>query len=288
MPLWQAIVLAVVQGLTEFLPISSTAHLALVPWLFHWKDPGLIFDVALHVGTLVAVLLYFFGTWVDLLLAGLGMKKPISHDPSQSAQDRPALEMDQNPALFWFLVVGTVPAGIAGWLFEEQVATSLRHPVVIGIPLIAVALLMAWGEKVGRYRKHLTGTSLADALWVGFSQALALVPGVSRSGITMTAALLRDFRREAAARFSFLLSTPIIAGASLKALLDLYDQGIPPGMVWPFLVGVLVSGAVGYGTISFLLKFLQFGTFKIFIYYRVILGIIVLALAFFLRLDATF
>lgn len=288
MPLWQAIVLGVVQGLTEFLPISSTAHLALVPWLFHWKDPGLTFDVALHVGTLVAVLLYFYRTWVDLLLAGLGKKQPISHNPRHSAPDSAALTVDHNPALFWFLVMGTIPAAVAGGLFQEQVATSWRHPVVIGAALILVAVPMAWGEKVGRCRKELPSVSLSDSLWIGFSQALALVPGVSRSGITMTAALLLDFRREAAARFSFLLSTPIIAGAALKEAWNLYQQGVPSDMVWPFLVGVLVSGLVGYATISFFLKFLQFGTFKIFIYYRLIFGIIVLALAFFLRLEATY
>ena len=288
MPLWQAIVLAVVQGLTEFLPISSTAHLALVPWLFGWKDPGLTFDVALHIGTLVAVLLYFYQTWVELLLAGLGIKKPKGQGAGLSLRPGHTLDLNHNRALFWYLVVGTIPAGIAGWLFQEQVATSWRQPVVMGLAMIVIALLMAWAEKTGEYRKELRGAGLNDSLWIGFSQALALVPGVSRSGITMTAALLRDFRRDAAARFSFLLSTPIIAGAALKEMWDLGQQGVPETMVAPFLVGVVTSGIVGYATISFFLRFLQFGTFKIFIYYRIIFGIIILALAFFLRLEATY
>jgi undecaprenyl-diphosphatase len=288
MPLWQAIVLAVVQGLTEFLPISSTAHLALLPWLFRFKDPGLTFDVALHLGTLAAVLLYFYRTWVDLLLAGFGIRKPAGASENSDSYDKSktALKPARNPALLWLLVVATIPAAVAGWLLQEQVATSWRHPVVMGFALIAVALLMAWGENVSQGKKEVASVSFSDSLWIGCSQALALVPGVSRSGITMTAALLRDFNRAAAARFSFLLSTPIIAGAALKSCLDLYHQGVPADMLWPLLAGVAASGIVGYATISFLLKFLQFGTFKIFIYYRIILGIIVLALAFFLRLEA--
>lgn len=270
--------LAAAQGITEFLPISSTAHLALIPWLFHWQDPGLTFDVALHVGTLAAVLLYFYKTWVDLLLLGLG-RKPIFGNPGEE------MALDRNRALFWFLVVGTIPAGAAGWVFQEQVATSWRHPVVVGSALILVAIPMAIGEKVSRYRKQLPSVTLADSLWIGFSQALALIPGVSRSGATMTAALFLDFRRDAAARFSFLLSTPIIAGAALKEGLGLLHQGLPPSAQLPLLVGVVVSAVVGYASISLFLRFLQFGTFKIFIYYRVVFGIIVLALAFFFRLE---
>ncbi|MBI3896249.1 MAG: undecaprenyl-diphosphate phosphatase [Acidobacteria bacterium] len=279
MPLWQVIVLAVVQGITEWLPISSTAHLILFPWLFGWKDPGLLFDIALHVGTLIAVLLYFYKTWLDLLLLGLG-RNPIFLSLDSSSRNSSPTDLARQRLLFWFLVVGTIPAAVIGWLFEEQVATTLRSPLVVGFALIAVAIPMAWGEKVSRYRKDLRSVTWSAALWIGMAQALALIPGVSRSGSTMSAALFLDFRREAAARFSFLLSTPIIAGASLKALVGIRSQDIPPEMRLPFLVGIIVSGLVGYATISALLRFLQFGTFKIFIYYRVILGIIVLALAF--------
>jgi len=280
MPLYQVIVLGVVQGLTEFLPISSTAHLYLVPWLSGWPEHELTFDVALHVGTLFAVLIFFFRTWMDLLLAGFGIRdaspQPIGAVPSHDRYQ------NYHRVLFWFLVIGTIPGGVAGLLFEQQIETTLRSPVVMGTALIVVALLMSWGEKKSKYQKDLAHLSLGDVVWVGIAQASALIPGVSRSGITMTAALFRNMNRSAAARFSFLLSTPIIAGASLKAGLDLARGGIAPGMAMPFVVGVLVSGMVGYATISFFLKFLQFGTFKIFIYYRIILGIIVLALAFFL------
>ena len=278
MPLFQVIVLAVVQGLAEFLPISSTAHLALIPWLLHWKDPGLTFDVALHVGTLIAVGLYFFKTWVDLILLGVGAK-PFFRSPQLE------LESGENRRLFWLLVFGTIPAGVAGWAFHEQVETTWRKPAVIGTAMILVAVVMAWGERAGRQRKQLGAVGWLDSLWIGLSQALALVPGVSRSGITITSGLFRDLRRESAARFSFLLSTPIIAGAALKELMGFPHHRVPPEMQTPFAVGVAVSALAGYATIAIFLKYLQFGTFKIFVYYRVIFGIIVLALAFFFQLG---
>src|ERR1019366_653936 len=188
----------------------------------------------------------------------------------------------------WFLVAGTIPAAVAGWLFQKQVETSWRHPVVIASAMILVAIVMAWGEKVGRQQKELRSVGLADSLWIGFSQALALVPGVSRSGITITGGLFRNLRRETAARFSFLLATPIIAGAALKEFMGFPHHRVPAPMQVPFFLGALVSAVVGYATISFFLKYLQFGTFKIFVYYRIIFGIIVLALAFFFQLGAGF
>ena len=282
MTLWQAVVLAIVQGITEFLPVSSTAHLALIPWLFHWKDPGLAFDVALHVGTLAAVAVYFFKTWVDLLLLAFG-GRPVF--VSSNASVNLASELNGNRALLWFLMLATIPAAVAGWAFHEQAETSWRNPMVIAVAMIVVALIMAWGERTGRQRKDLGSVGLADSMWIGVSQALALVPGVSRSGITMTSGLFRDLRRETAARFSFLLATPIIAGAALKELLGFPNHRVPPEMQTPVVVGVLVSALVGYATIALFLKYLQFGTFKIFVYYRVIFGIIILALAFFFQLG---
>ena len=279
MPLLQVLVLAVVQGITEFLPISSTAHLILFPWFLQWNDPGLTFNVALHVGTFLAVLVYFYKAWADLLLTGLG-RKPLfagGHPASAAGSETAG---NHNPHLFWYLVAATIPAAVAGWIFHDQVATTLRNPVVVGCALILLALPMAWGEKLSRTRKGLHAVSLNDSLWIGFSQALALVPGVSRSGITMTAGLFRGLRREDTARFSFLLSTPIMAGAALNEFLELRDQGMPPEMRLPFLLGIVVSTLVGYAVIAFFLRFLAFGTFKIFIYYRIIFGIIVLTLAF--------
>jgi undecaprenyl-diphosphatase len=283
MPMFQVIVLAVVQGLTEFLPVSSTAHLALVPWLFHWKDPGLTFDVALHVGTLLAVLLYFFKTWVNLVLVGFGASPMFSAGAADTDSD-----LKQNRLLLWFLVIGTIPAGVAGWLFHEQIETTWRSPLIMAGALISVALVMAWGERLDRQQKSLQAVSLADSIWIGFCQAIALVPGVSRSGITITGGLFRGLRRDTAARFSFLLGTPVIAGAALKELLGFPNQRVPAEMQMPFAVGIVVSAIVGYATIAFFLKYLQVGTFKIFIYYRVIFGIIVLALALFFKLGPVF
>lgn len=293
MPLIQVIVLAAVQGITEFLPVSSTAHLFLIPWLLGWNDPGLAFDVALHVGTLVAVLLFFLKTWVDLTLAGFGMRpvftsRHASSDRAGGKVSGASPELEQNRALIWLLILATIPAGVAGWLFHEQVETTWRSPFIIAAAMILVAVVMAWGEKAGRQEKGLESVGLADSLWIGFSQAIALVPGVSRSGITITGGLFRGLKRETAARFSFLLSTPVIAGAALKELHGFPHHRVPEGMGTPFGLGVLVSAIVGYATISYFLKYLQFGTFKIFIYYRIFFGIIVFALAFFFHLGSGF
>ena len=265
MPLYQAVVLAIVQGLTEFLPISSTAHLALFPWFLHWQDPGLTFDVALHAGTLVAVLLYFRRTWVQMFAAATGL----GADPDAA----------QHRRLFWLLVVGTIPGGLAGYLFEHAAETRLRQPVVIGTALIVVALVMWLGERMETEGANLDKVGLADSLVVGVAQAFAVIPGVSRSGITMAAGLFRRMTRETAARFSFLLSTPLIAGAAFKKGLEIRHEGLPADMRLLFLVGIVVSAVVGYLVIAALLRFLERGTFKPFIIYRIALGLVVLAFA---------
>ena len=271
MPIYQAVVLAIVQGLTEVLPISSTAHLALFPWLLGWKDPGLTYDVALHFGTLVAVLAYFWRPWVDMLSAASGL------GPAENPQTA------ENRRLFWFLAISTVPAGLAGWLFESAAENRLRHPQVIATALIVVGLLMWVGEHGKTPKTTLRQVGLVDSLLVGLAQALAVIPGVSRSGATMTAALFRGVNRETSARFSFLLSTPIIGGAALKKGVELLHQGIPPEMRLPFLVGILVAGISGYLVIAWLIRYLERGTFKIFVVYRVALGVVVLLLGWGVR-----
>jgi undecaprenyl-diphosphatase len=277
MPLLEVVILALVQAATEFLPVSSTAHLVLVPWLFGWNDPGLLFDIALHLGTLIAVLVYFARSWVRLIALGLGRQivPPEPGDPDAAIYD--------NPRLFWFLVAATFPAGIAGLALEDYVGSTLRSPVVIGVMLIAVGLLIWWAERKGRLDRDLDRMSLRQAMLIGCAQAIALIPGTSRSGITIATALFLGFRRPAAARFSFLLSSPIIAGASVKAALGIIGDGIPPEMQVPFLVGILVSAVAGYAVIALFLSYLQRSTMSIFVYYRVIFGIIVLALALFFR-----
>ena len=206
MPLLHAILLALVQALTEFLPVSSTAHLILVPWLLGWPDHGLLFDIALHLGTLAAVLAYFAKTWIRLLFLAVG-KEVMKPRPGE-----PDYDLYENPRLFLFLVAATMPAGIAGLALKDYVESVFRSPAVIGVMLIAVGLLIAYAEKVGRFRRDLGELSFRDAMVIGCAQAVALIPGTSRSGITMSTAMLMGVTRYSAARFSFLLSSPIILG----------------------------------------------------------------------------
>ncbi len=270
MPIVQVVVLALIQGITEFLPISSTAHLIVAPWLLGWQDPGLTFDVALHVGTLVAVVAYFFRTWLQIVAHGFGIRY---------GEDE---MLRQNPRLLWLLAAGTVPAGVIGFLFEKQAESSLRSPILIGAMMILIGVVMWIGERVGSRQRNLGAISFADSLAIGSAQALAVVPGVSRSGITITAGLFRNLDRVAAARFSFLLATPIIAGAAAKKLYEVLKHGgIPVEMHIPFAVGILVSGISGLAVIAFFLRYLQRHSLNFFIYYRIVFGIIVIALAFF-------
>ena len=274
MPLFQAIVLALVQALTEFLPVSSTAHLVLFPWLLHWQDPGEAFDVALHAGTLLAVILYFFKDWLTLLVCGLGGKYPASASTEEVAQHR---------RMFWYMVVGTIPGGILGKLFDKQIEEHLRTPMIIGISLILVALVMWWADSKANLTRKLEDSRVSDAVTIGTAQALALWPGVSRSGITISAGLFRNFTRGAATRFSFLLSAPLIAGAvasKLPGLIKLHKAGAMELPISTLVISVLVSGVAGYFVIAFFLRYLQTRTLKLFVVYRIVFGIIVLALAF--------
>jgi undecaprenyl-diphosphatase len=276
MPLYQVLVFAVVQGITEFLPISSSAHLALAPWLLGWPEHGLVFDIALHLGTLVAVLLYFWRDLLQIVAQGLGLRY---------GRDQ---ELARNPRLVWLIGAATVPAGVAGLLFESYAENAWHsNYVLMGSLLVGVGVLMLVAEKFGKRSKDIGRLSFADAMVIGASQALAIVPGTSRSGITLTAGLFRNLDRAASARFSFLLSTPVIAAAADKAFWDLHRQGgIPPDMRMAFLVGVIVSGVVGCAVIALLLRYLRTHTLKFFVYYRVIFGIMVIALATIFRQNA--
>lgn len=273
MHLWQVIVMALIQGLTEFLPISSTAHLILFPWLLGKPDGGMAFDVALHIGTLAAVLMYFMREWIRLVLCGLGFRYP---------KRGPEYQIVYHQRMFWYLLAGTIPAAVVGYFFEHVIEDALRKPIPIACALILVGLLMWFADYSGRLERHVEQTSLGDSLVIGAAQALALFPGVSRSGITITAGLFRGMTREAAARFSFLLSTPVIAGAAAKELPRLYKMhqagtlGMPLSHV---CVGIAVSAITGYVVIAFFLHYLQTRTLKIFVYYRILFGIVILLLA---------
>lgn len=274
MPLYQAIWLAIIQGFTEFLPISSSAHLTVLPALMGWKDPGLGFDVALHAGTLAAIVIYFFRDWVQVIANGLGFSY------------RGRRPDENNRWLLWFLVIGTIPGGLAGLKFQKYAETSWRSLYVLAAAEIILGLILFVADKVGREKNGLDQMNLFDAIMIGIAQAFAIVPGVSRSGVTITAARFLHFDREAAARFSFLLSAPIIAGAAAKDALDLYKEGgIPPDMRLPYMVGILVSAFVGVLVIAFFLKYLRRHSLNLFVWYRIGFGIIVIALAVFFRIG---
>jgi len=274
MPLYQAVILAILQGLTEFLPISSTAHLIIVPWLAGWQDPGKAFDVALHAGTLVAVLAYFWRTWLDLALPGVGI-----HFPASASE----AEIQNRRKHFWYLVAATIPGAAAGFALQHIVEEKLSTPIPIGIATIALAFLMWWADARCRDGGSIETVSFGDSMFIGVSQALALFPGVSRSGITITTGLMRNLSRAAAARFSFLLATPIIAGAALYEVPKLLKSHRAGGMELPLStlgIAVAVSAVVGYAAISYLLRYLQTRSLKIFVVYRFVFGIVILLLAF--------
>lgn len=290
MPIYQVIVLAIVQGLAEFIPVSSSAHLIIVRRLLGWNELSpaheLTFDVALHFGTLLSVLFYFRRTWFQIIRAALGGKVVRFSEANSSDTNLSVDEQREERMLLWFLAIATIPGAIAGKLLEHSAEDYFReHIYLIAGALIVVALFMWWADVVGKRTKPLTRISLMDAISVGCAQAFALIPGVSRSGSTITAGLFRNMTREAAVRFSFLLSTPLIAGAALLKAHEVRKEGIPAGMHEPFLVGVLISAVVGYAAIAWLIRYLQSNSLKVFVIYRIVVGIVVIGLAFMWHLQ---
>lgn len=277
MTLLQAIVLAAVQGLTEFLPISSTAHLILVPWVFGWRDPGFTYNMALHAGTLLAVLAYFARTWWALLTALLSRPRDLLSTRRPSDSPSAFNEVHRNLTLVRLLMVATVPAACAGYFLERFAETTFRSPVLIAGMLIGVAVLMWAADRRVTLTRAMETVGFTDALIIGAAQAVAIVPGTSRSGITIAAGLFRDLTRESAARFSFLLATPIIAGATLKKSVDVWTLGFPVGLSGTdFVVGFVVSAIVGFAAIAFLMRYLQVRTLKVFVVYRCVLAAVIL------------
>jgi undecaprenyl-diphosphatase len=262
MTLTQAVVHGAVQGLGEFLPISSSGHLVLLPWLAGWEDPGLAFDVALHLGTLLSLVAYFGGDLWRLLRAGLAsvVERKIGADPDRR--------------LAWGVALGSIPAAVTGLLLEDVVGTRLRDPALVATTLIVMGLVLYVVDRARVARRPLEALTLADHLIVGCAQALALVPGVSRSGATITAGRAVGATRDAAARFSFLLSAPIVLGAGLLKVPDMLAAGIDA----PFVAGVLTSAAVGYLAIRYLLVYVRTRSYGVFVYYRVALGLVIFGL----------
>jgi undecaprenyl-diphosphatase len=264
MSLLQAIVLGIVQGLTEFLPVSSSAHLALIPWAFGWQDPGLAFDVSLHFGTLLAVLWFFSDEWIRLIRSALSIVTTRRLDTPEKRR-------------VVFLIIATIPGGIAGLLLERYAESYFRSPTLIAVVLIVLGLILWLADKVAPQQRSMDDMTWGQALALGVAQCFALVPGVSRSGSTITAGRALGFNRESAAVFSFLMSMPITAGAALKEVPKALQQH---GLSAELLVGVLASALSGWLAITVLLRYVSRHSYGIFAVYRVLLGIGVLLLVY--------
>ena len=259
--------LGITQGVTEFAPVSSSGHLIIVPWLFGWtilQNPELnkTFDVALHIGTLIGALVYFRHDVARYLAAWL---RSIRRRSITSADER----------LAWALVVGTIPGALAGALFESVIEDTLGQPWLIAVMSIVFGIILVWVDRVAPIRRGIADLSVRDGLVLGLAQAAALQPGVSRSGVTITAGRVLGLDRESAARFSFLLSLPIIAGAGIFKAIEVAGSGLPPGLAWPFVWGIVASAVSGFLVIAFLLAYLKRHTFVVFLIYRIAVAIVV-------------
>ena len=265
MDLIHSIILGAIQGITEFLPISSSAHLVLVPYLFKWQDQGLIFDVALHFGTLLAIVIFFWKDWISIIARAINpTKKPGSGNYPKN--------------LLWILLIATIPGAIAGALLEKQAETIFRSPLLIAINLIVFGLIIWLIDKYSRKNFQLSTFNFKLAFYIGLAQMLAIIPGVSRSGSTMSAGRIIGLNRPDSARFSFLLAAPIMLGSALFEARHLANITINAS----FYVGIITSMIFGLIAIKYLLQYLQKGNYAIFTWYRVILAIIVIAV-FYLR-----
>jgi undecaprenyl-diphosphatase len=256
-----SIILGIVQGLTEFLPISSSGHLLIAHDLFHFGFIDEIsFDVALHIGTLVALIIFF---WKDIVTYIVAFLKSFANWN---------LTGDLGQRLAWYIVVGSIPAGIFGFIFEGTIDEKLRSPWIVAVLFIVVGLLFLVSERIFSQRKELQELGWGGAIIIGLAQVLALAPGVSRSGITMVAGMSRGLRRQAAARFSFLLSIPVVFGAGVKKMLDAWQEHLPSSQWLILLVGACSAAVMGYFVIKFLLRYLSTHSLNIFAYYRFIVG----------------
>ncbi len=276
MEIVQSVILGFVQGVAEFLPISSSGHLILIPNLFNWRDQGLAFDVALHWGTLVAVLAYFWKDWMEILKESyllnkvLNIKYQISNIKQITNYKLQITKLKSD--LLFIIIVATIPGIVAGLLLNNCTETIFRNPLLIAGTLSVGAVLLFYSDKTGAKKTDLKSLTLKMGIIIGLFQALAIIPGISRSGITITAALLLGFRRTDAARFSFLLSTPIILGAGIKEFPNLLGGGLDMNI----FTGTIVAAISGYLAIKYMLKYLESRSYDIFVGYRIILAIAII------------
>lgn len=261
----RAIALGLIQGLTEFLPISSSGHLIVARELFGWEfADDLTFDVALHLGTTAAVIAYFWSEWLAMLRSGWRWL---------SRRKTPAdAEGAYDSRLLMLLAIGSLPAAVTGVFFDAFLEDEVRSPIVVGVMLVVFGGVLYAAERVGRGSRDVASTGTADAAWVGYAQAVSLIPGVSRSGITISAAMARGFSRDQAARLSFLLATPAILGAGLLKGAEAAIEGIPSKDIGAIAAGATVSAVVGWLSIRYLLRLVQTGSFTQFVVYRILAG----------------
>ncbi len=283
MELWQAIVLGIVQGLTEFLPISSSGHLIIFPWILGWETPGLSFDAALHLGTLLAVIVFFRREIMRMIKAiphALSNPVGLLTAPGSTQADR-----DLDARLGLLIAVATIPGLVIGVLFETRIdeffhteSTSTRAISVIATMLIVIGLVMLLAERVGSRSRQIGRLNWLDAVLIGLAQALALIPGTSRSGATISAGLFRGLSRADAARFSFLAGMPLILGAGLKSVYEAASEGMSSHEVSLFVAGGVSAALVGFMTIWGLLRFLERRSTLVFVIYRIVFGLVLFGL----------
>lgn len=269
MEIFEAIVLGIIQGLGEFLPISSSGHLIVLPRIFGWEDQGLAFDVALHLGTLIAILIYFYEDWKKIIFKSYFLKQlgRIFIDRKREFFKTEKLKKDT----LFIIGIATIPGVIAGLFLEDYAENLFRNPLLVGTTLIFGASLLFFADRRGGKKLEEGDITLKIALIIGIFQMFAIVPGMSRSGITITAALLLGLSRTASARFSFLLATPIVLGAAVKELPNLLVEGLDINLI----IGVLASFISGYLAIKYMLRYLQKQSYDIFIIYRILLAIVI-------------
>ncbi|MHB0998051.1 MAG: undecaprenyl-diphosphatase UppP [Armatimonadota bacterium] len=266
----QAIILGAIQGLTEFLPISSSAHLAIIPWALKWDTPGLTFDVSLHLGTLFAITAYFWRDWYEMISAYIGTTK----FARKKISAKYSILNKSKGTLLWPIIVACLPAGIAGIGFEHLIENTFReNPYIIAYPMIILGILLLIADRYGKKTKPMESISPKDWIIIGLAQALAIIPGVSRSGVTITAGLFCGLQRDASARFSFLLGSPIIFGAALYKMLGIARDGLPSDQIVGFISGTLTATIVGYLCIGFLMEYLKKRSMGVFVGYRIAFGV---------------
>lgn len=260
MDLLHSIILGIIQGITEFLPISSTAHLTLTPWVLSWPDPGLVHNVALHFGSLIAIIYYFRKEWILI-------SKDIFHvlrygNPCNAKYGMKGI----------YICLATIPGSISGFLFESQAATVLREPLVIALSLTVFSIILIWGDLRSKRNRSISELTLKDCMVIGVAQAFAIIPGASRSGVCITGALFRDLNRQDAARFSFMLGAPLILGASIYE-----SRNIDPASLidLTFVSGVAASAIFALLSIKYLIKFVSTSHYRYFAYYRIALAVVI-------------